>query len=616
MKNKTLMKTCTFKLLLLLLLMMVGGTEVNAEKVYKLVKVNTINGGLYVLEHEGRVLNNEITNSELETTSAFLTTGLTGSESYVWKLLRTDANYYMYNVYKEECLRNGSSSSLGWRSYENRDNYCKWSFTFSENVALVQNIGNDSRFLYFNKSDKTFKTSATKNLGNSNYPHSINVYRLYAYPNLSFSSSSVTINSDEEDGLVPTFVNPEGVDGITFKSSYNEVASINSEGVITLGGSSGTAVITATYPGSAEYLADEAKCVITVNKLAQEDEPEAGGYYSRVASIGDITNGQYLIVCETQNTAFNGGLGTLDTSNNKIDVVISDNKISKTSVTEAAEFTVTSVTGGYTIRSKSGKYIGHETNANGLSESESIPYVNSISMENSVMSIRMLSGFSLRYNSSDSRFRYYDGQTPTRLYKYIAPAGLSTVDVVVSQAGLATYASNFDLDFSDVEGLSAYRAVESEGSVELHKVVVVPNGEGVLLRSTNGGTNFSVPVTDSATPWVDGYNDFKRGTGAAVASETDGKYNYILNVVDNKLGFYKAAGNTVATNRAYLQTSAALSRNSIVFDDEEENQTTTVTDIVNSSTCDGFLYNLNGQRVKSPSLGLYISGGKLVFKKK
>ena len=135
---------------------------------------------------------------------------------------------------------------------EIRDNYCKWSFTFSENVALVQNIGNDSRFLYFNKSDKTFKTSATKNLGNSNYPHSINVYRLYAYPNISFSSSSVTINSDEEDGLVPTFVNPEGVDGITFKSSYNEVASINSEGVITLGGSSGTAVITATYPGRAD----------------------------------------------------------------------------------------------------------------------------------------------------------------------------------------------------------------------------------------------------------------------------------------------------------------------------------------------------------------------------
>ena len=610
MKNITIMKTCTFKLLLLLLLMMVGKAEVYAEKVYKLVKVNTVEyGHYYVFEQSGRVMNNEVSSGELATTNSYNSTGLTGSESYVWKVVKFEgySNWYLRNVSENKYLCNTSGNNLGLRS----DAMSSVSFTFTNGIA---NIKCNSKYLaYTSQSSYVYKLYPSPT---SNYPHSINVYRLYAYPNLSFSSSSVTINSDEEDGLVPTFVNPEGVDGITFKSSYNEVASINSEGVITLGGSSGTAVITATYPGSAEYLADEAKCVITVNKLAQEDEPEAGGYYSRVASMGDITNGQYLIVCETQNTAFNGGLGTLDKNYNNIDVVISDNKISKTSSTEAAEFTVTSVTGGYTIRSKSGKYIGHDGSDKGLLESESTSYKNSISIDNDVMSIRMYSGYSLRYNNSYKRFRYYDGQTQTRLYKYIAPAELSTVDVVVSQAGLATYASNFDLDFRDVEGLSAYRAVESEGSVELHKVDVVPNGEGVLLRSTNGGTNFSVPVAGSATPWVDGYNDFKRGTGVAVASETDGKYNYILNVVDNKLGFYKAAGNTVATNRAYLQTSAALSRNSIVFDDEEENQTTTVTDIVNSSTCDGFLYNLNGQHVKSPSSGLYISGGKLVFKKK
>ncbi len=609
MKNITIMKTCTFKLLLLLLLMMVEGTEVNAEKVYKLVKANSVQYGYYyVFEQDGRVMNNAVSDKyELKTTRSYNTTGLTGSESYVWKVVKfvDDNNWYLRNESINEYLYNSGSTDLAF----GRNKKSAVSFTFNNGVANI--ICNGRTLAYTSSSSYVYKAySSTSSYNN------ITVYRLYAYPNLSFSSSSVTINSDEEDGLVPTFVNPEGVDGITFKSSYNEVASVNSEGVITLGGSSGTAVITATYPGSAEYLADETKCVITVNKLAQEDEPEAGGYYSRVASMDDITNGQYLIVCETQNTAFNGGLGTLDTSNNKIDVVISDNKISKTSATEAAEFTVTSVTGGYTIRSKSGKYIGHGIYDNGLSESESTSYKNSISIDNDVMSIRMVTGFSLRYNSSDKRFRYYDGQTQTRLYKYIAPAGLSTVDVVVSQAGLATYASNFDLDFSDVEGLSAYRAVESEGNVELHKVDVVPNGEGVLLRSTNGGTNFSVPVAGSATSWTDGYNDFKRGTGVAVASETDGKYNYILNVVDNKLGFYKAAGNTVATNRAYLQTSAALSRNSIVFDDEEENQTTTVTEIVNSSTCDGLLYNLNGQRVKSPSSGLYISGGKLVFKKK
>ena len=76
--------------------------------------------------------------------------------------------------------------------------------------------------------------------------------------------------------------------------------------------------------------------------------------------------------------------------------------------------------------------------------------------------------------------------------------------------------------------------------------------------SFSNGTNFSVPVTDSATPWVDGYNDFKRGTGVAVASETDGKYNYILNVVDNKLGFYKAAGKPVLVKILYNEIEQTL----------------------------------------------------------
>ena len=83
MKNITIMKTCTFKLLLLLLLLMVGKAEVNAEKVYKLVKVNTVQYGYYyVFEQDGRVMNNAVSDKyELKTTRSYNTTGLTGSES-------------------------------------------------------------------------------------------------------------------------------------------------------------------------------------------------------------------------------------------------------------------------------------------------------------------------------------------------------------------------------------------------------------------------------------------------------------------------------------------------------------------------------------------------------
>ena len=47
-------------------------------------------------------------------------------------------------------------------------------------------------------------------------------------------------------------------------------------------------------------------------------------------------------------------------------------------------------------------------------------------------------------------------------------------------------------------------------------------------------------------------NDLVAGTGATVAT-TDGDYtNMILNVVDEKIGFYFANEQTVAANRAYL----------------------------------------------------------------
>ena len=119
MKNITIMKTCTFKLLLLLLLLMVGKAEVNAEKVYKLVKVNTVQYGYYyVFEQDGRVMNNEVSSGELATTNSYNSTGLTGSESYVWKVVKFEgySNWYLRNVSENKYLCNTSGNNLGLRS--------------------------------------------------------------------------------------------------------------------------------------------------------------------------------------------------------------------------------------------------------------------------------------------------------------------------------------------------------------------------------------------------------------------------------------------------------------------------------------------------------------------
>ena len=193
-------------------------------------------------------------------------------------------------------------------------------------------------------------------------------------------------------------------------------------------------------------------------------------------------------------------------------------------------------------------------------------------------------------------------------------ATLNTEAVTVSSAGLATYASDFDLDFTDVEGLEAYIAKENGSKIVLEQVEKVPAGEGMLLRATNGGTNFNVPLATSTDDTTG--NIFVRGTGAAVASQGDASYNYILNKVDGVVGFYRAAGHTVATNRAYLATTIANARIALDFNEEA----TAISDFFGrkdkvEKTNAKLIFNVNGQRVVAPQKGLYIINGKKVVVK-
>ena len=181
-------------------------------------------------------------------------------------------------------------------------------------------------------------------------------------------------------------------------------------------------------------------------------------------------------------------------------------------------------------------------------------------------------------------------------------------NVEVSNAGYATYVSDNDLDYTNVEGLEAYSAQvdNANSTVSFTKVGKVKAGEGVLLKG-NGGS-YEVPVTSGVAANSD--NDFIRGEGIAVASEDNGKFNYILNNVGGVVAFYAANGKTVGTNRAYLQTTTANARISLNFDDET---TTGISAIDNRQVTKDNVYNLKGQRVNNPTKGLYIVNGKKVI---
>lgn len=186
--------------------------------------------------------------------------------------------------------------------------------------------------------------------------------------------------------------------------------------------------------------------------------------------------------------------------------------------------------------------------------------------------------------------------------------GLSSVPVTISAAGLATFASEVALDFTDVENIEAYIAKENGTTIELKKVNKVPANTGVLLRAKNSATDFNVPVTTAAADDVAG-NIFVRGTGATVATDAgEGKTNYVLGKHDGVVGFYKAGGMVVATNKAYLQTTIAAARIDVNFDE------TTALTLVNSEkkTVNSDVFDLQGRKVANPTKGLYIVNGKKV----
>lgn len=151
------------------------------------------------------------------------------------------------------------------------------------------------------------------------------------------------------------------------------------------------------------------------------------GDYVKVTTAPTDWSGEYLIVYEGGNLAFDGGLTTLDATSNTISVSISNNTIEANETTNAAKFTIAAINGGYSIRSASGYYIGRTSDANGLQADQTTVYTNGISYNNGNVDI-VSGGAYLRYNdqSGQTRFRYYksstyNSQKAIQLYKKSEP---------------------------------------------------------------------------------------------------------------------------------------------------------------------------------------------------
>ncbi len=160
-------------------------------------------------------------------------------------------------------------------------------------------------------------------------------------------------------------------------------------------------------------------------------QPSGDGDYVKVTNAADLTDGEYLIVYEMEGTpiengiVFDGSLTNLDTKPNSISEVVAINNFTIASSTEvdAAIFTITSSDNGYSIKSASDKYIGGTSGSNTMTSSDDVIY-NSISFDENGNADIISNTSHLRYNTSDTRFRYfksssYASQQPIALYKKV-----------------------------------------------------------------------------------------------------------------------------------------------------------------------------------------------------
>ena len=282
------------------------------QTTYKLEQVTSVQAGeLYVFEQNGHVAINTVSNSALQTTTDYKTSGLTGTETYVWEL-KNGSNGFRISSMKGSSneITNTSSTAISLKPEGSN-----WKFTFENGVALIQNIDNNNRYLgYSTTTSYAYKAYATSDMS---YSHAIKVYKLVEESGTTPVDPSVTTTTTiNATGITNTDVNKGTAAGnftasvtvtddgspvegatVTWSGNNDDVATIDAAtGAVTLV-AAGTVTFTASYAGvQDEYKASSATYELTVEDSAPKETitfSEKG--YDNGATVTSVVGNNYTV---------------------------------------------------------------------------------------------------------------------------------------------------------------------------------------------------------------------------------------------------------------------------------------------------------------------------------
>ena len=426
--------------------------------------------------------------------------------------------FYMVTCYQDKCT-SWSGNFFTGTTYQPMPSWAltmfmRWSkndpvdeIEIARNNAVQDTQGNRNPFVdYYGLEEYVWGNYTNTTFSNTNYQDPFSG-TIPTTPSISLNQTSASVAVGSTITLTATTQNANGAT-VIWTSDNTNVATVTN-GVVT-GVLAGSATITAkiTVSGNTYF----ATCDVTVTSGGTQPE----GDYVKVTSAPADWSGTYLIVCESASVALNGALSSLDVVSNTISVSPSNNQITSTSSTQAAEFTIASRTsGGYSIKTKGGTFIGHSGSSNALKTSSSDDFENTISISNGDVTITC-NGKKLRYNaaSDQKRFRYFGSdQTAIQLYKKSESAPV-VPSITLDQSAVTEEAGNtFTLTATTQNANGATVTWTSDNTnvatVTNGVVSCVASGTCTITASiTVSGNTYSatcsVTVVDNSTPGGDG----------------------------------------------------------------------------------------------------------------
>lgn len=595
MTKKIILKT------MLLLCAFIAGSSIMWATTYKLTKVTSVSvGDKYVFERNSHVLNNSISSKALQTTATYFTTGLSGTETYVWTLESATDGYYLKNVSNSQFLNNSNSTDLSFGSKSST-----WTFAFPDGAALIS-LSDKSRFLGESNTN-TYKAYATSNL--STYGHDFTVYKLEEtsvvnVTGVTLNNPSLSIVYGNIDSSLEATVAPADATNkaISWSSSNESVATVNSSGVVTA-----LAVGTTTITVTTEDQAKIATCEVTVTPDMTKPDLVTEVFKE---TFGKVTGSAIANV-----ELFDVSGWTLSGN-----VYASNGNGIRFSKSSSGEYATTPVINGLEgTATLTFKAAGWDTNEASIRLSGyhcilSPDLITELPSYNGYGTSLTEKAVTITVTGSDPKITFStDANKRAYIDDIIITEPKNTIDIKLSSTGYASYCSLFALDLTPTEDYEAWAVTATSGdAVTFTKIPgkVPANTPFILYNSSKAGESVSVPVIDDDDAGIATVaGNMLRGTlSPTYVSTVNGDYtNFGLSGGN----FLKIKDGVVKANKAYLPvlTSALPSdaRLTIIFNDE-----TTGVSEVRSKAEDvrAPYYDLQGRKVSQPRKGLYIVNGK------